>query len=496
MFSNAARFPIEPAQEASTKVFFRVLLIGACMVAFSASAQAGSLIVENTGKLAISCSSSEPVALALVVPAGKTMKSKAPKSGTVASVKCGSLTFRHLDLSAASGDRILVLNGRQTRTLLASLFPYIPTPNANFDALIAMLESGFQSKFPDVALDLIISQDIDTYDFSAFPKIFGPNGYDTVEVDTSVLSALVNGSYITPTKIVGDAPLPAALSAVTSGTTGITYGVPTWLCRDFLYSYDVGVLNVNGLPTLLSYLKTRPTYQIGAIFNGRWTLLGMYVNGMVSTYGYNQTTINNALTGAVDPTVIDGLAAIANYCAKAGANPCIDGTYKNAPDGTLEQGFAEGFVSTDAGYSERTFYIQTTKPTPAPYVVQMPYGPTPIPMMYVDALVRSAARCANDPCASDAANLAAYFNTASVRASIAFTQDVQGAPARHLLPAISTFYTMPQVVNDPIYSAVIPLIGQMQPSPNSINLSILNDVSGRVCAALQSKLPTYKCPSA
>lgn len=419
----------------------------ALALACVADARAGSLLLENSGSAAVIC---QPAGsgLSVSVSARGSAALQPPPGTTIEDLSCGSLSFGQLDLSTNSGDRLLFLNGRQTRTLRSALFPYIPTPGGNFDPLVKMIATGFQALHPDIALEIVISQDVDPYDYASFPTIFGAGGFDTVEVDTSLLSSLVGGRYIVAMPAVGEPPLPFAARAV-QAPMGMVYGIPTWICRDFFYSYDRGATGVTSLPLLLTYLDSRPLFKpsIAAIFNGRWTLLSLYLNGVVSTYGYSPQSINYALTQPVDSKVIDGLAEIAHRCTMPGttAIPCIDNTYKNAPDGSMERAFASGSVSTDVGYSERSFFMLQTQPSMVPYLVQMPYGPTPVPMMFVDALVRSAARCANDPCATDANAFALYMSRASVRSAISFTDDVPESPARHLLPANASFYLMPRV---------------------------------------------------
>ncbi len=468
--------------------------LGALTLACAVEARAGSLLLENSGPAAVICQAAASGS-SVSVPAGGSAALQPPPRVTIEDLRCGSLTFGDLDLSSKSENRLLLLNGKQTRTLRSALFPYIPSPGGSFDRLIRMIVSGFQAQYPDIALELVISQDIDPYDYSSFPTTFGANGFDTVEVDTSVLSSLAGGGFIVATPPVGETPLPFAQRAVQAPTPGQVYGIPTWICRDFFYSYDRAVTGVSSLPLLLSYLDSRPASRpaIAAIFNGRWTLLSLYLNGVISTYGYSQQSINYALTQPVDSTVIDGLAQIAHRCLTPSTNaiPCIDNTYKNLPDGDMERLFANGKVSTDVGYSERTFFMQPS----SPYLVQMPYGPTPVPVMFVDALVRSAVRCSNNPCAGDASAFAAYMSQASVRSAIAFTDDAPGAPARHLLPANANFYNMSRTRTDPIYAQIIPLLGSMQYSPTIITQPVLDDVSSRVCAALKLRLPQYVCPS-
>jgi hypothetical protein len=207
--------------------------------------------------------------------------------------------------------------------------------------------------------------------------------------------------------------------------------------------------------------------------------------------------MNDALTKPIDSTVIANLASIARFCAASnGSVPCIDQTYQNLPDGKMESMFASGGMATDVGYSERSFFMQQARSQP-PYVVQMPYDPSPVPVMFVDALVRNKAICSNDPCATDVRNFANYLSGTKTRAMIALSQDIEPNPWRRLLPATAAFYSLQPVQNDPVYASIIPLIKTMQPAPTSITAAVLNERAVSVCGTLkaQSGLSSYVCPT-
>jgi len=237
--------------------------------------------------------------------------------------------------------------------------------------------------------------------------------------------------------------------------------------------------------------------KIVADFDGRFQLYSMYLNAYVARHGYGESQIHDALRGPTDPAAIADLVSVAGGCAAPGGdNPCIDGKFHKGDDGAMERVFADGGAAGDVGYSERSFYFELGKER-AFALVPMPYGPTPVNLMYVDALVDSAARCAANPCAADAAAFAKFLDSPDTRSFIAFADDLRAGgasvPPRHLLPATRSFYALPRVASDPVYAAVAPVIASARPMPTVIEAGMLKDLDGRICAALKTRLPTYAC---
>jgi len=178
----------------------RSALSGALVLAalgfVASAADARNLVVYNEGATAARCVETQPAevpARAIDVPPGSRVAMPAGAAG-IDEVLCGALRLGHLDVrSDANGanDRIVVLNGRQLRTLRVALFPYLPSsPAGDLGPLTRALEERFQRRAPDVALQLVMSSDVDPYDYDSFATTFGANGYDAVEIDTSVLSTL------------------------------------------------------------------------------------------------------------------------------------------------------------------------------------------------------------------------------------------------------------------------------------------------------------------
>jgi thiamine pyridinylase len=468
------------------------------MVASGAAANAGALNIENAGAASIRCvmvaAHRRDVSAFDVAP--NTTVSLNANGSEVDHVTCGAVRLATLGLSRTSGDRFVVLNGKQTRTLRVALFPYLPSyPSGDLSRLTTALEGWFQLSRPEVALQLVVSTDVDPYDYTALKSTFAQ--YDVVEVDTSILSALTNGRLIKAVPPAGDEPLDFAERAV-AAPGGLQYGTPTWICRDFLFAYDATVRTVTSLPSLLSYWARLGTgTKIVGDFSGAFQRYSMYLNAYVARHGYGEKEIGAALQGPVDADAIGDLAHVVAGCVDAAqTNPCVDGRFNNpVPDGLVEPNFSSGFAAGYVGYPERSFFFELLR-RQAPHVVAMPYGPKPLALFYVDALTYSALRCADRRCSSDARAFARFVTATKTRAFIAFSEDLPdrlNLPPRRLLSATKSFYALPRVLNDPVYAEIIPILQNAQPMPTTLTKEGLTAVASKVCGALKVTIPTYRC---
>lgn len=477
--------------------FGALLGCGFLCMAETASAIAANLMVINATGTALSCDG-----LPTSIPNGKSKN--LPVLGSV-SISCGGLSLYSAPSPSASPAPVdasytVAVTGHQSRVLRVSLFPYLPSyPPGDLSLLRARLSGDFARQYPDVALE--VTTDIDVYKFPKVRWALGAEGSDVVEIDTSILAPLE--SLIVPVPAAVDPPLPFAASAVkNAGSNGLFWGVPTWICRDFLFGYDPRLKRVRTLPQLLTFWRTIPSpSKVLGDFTGHFQLYAMYLNAYVARYGDAPSDVDKALKSSPDPAVISDLVQVIRGCAPMAysKNPCGEGVFHNdAPDSTIESLFASRYAATAEGFSERSFYIELWNSMP-PIVIPMPYGPKPVPLMYVDALVTNRSRCSVAPCLSDAQNLASYMTRASSRSVIALSEDlvpIDGSfPPRHLLPATASFYDLGIVKSDPIYSQIIPLLSAAKPMPTDIDEYTVNRVSAGVCGMLQSysDLKLYGC---
>ena len=74
-----------------------------------------------------------------------------------------------------------------------------------------------------------------------------------MEVDTLFIGYPGTQGLVTPAQITGDTPLPIALEASTY--KGMLYGVPNWLCMDFIFSYQPSLRSVHTIDDLVAFVQ-------------------------------------------------------------------------------------------------------------------------------------------------------------------------------------------------------------------------------------------------
>src|SRR5216684_1693980 len=255
----------------------------------SSTARAGELIVYNLSSRPVACSvegytkaSGADADVAFRVEPGQKLNippSFKVKDRLLNTVDCGGLRTRAMNVTPESPDRVLFLNGNQRRVVNALLYASIPTdPKAGFTPLIRWLALSYQAAHSDVLLNLVIDPSIDVYSFSNLKNnVFAATGFDVAEIDTVFLKWLKDQSLIAPAHITGDEPLPVGKAAVT--IDGQVYGVPSWLCSDFLFSTGSDVRNVKTFPDLQAFLAKVPGNRRGLVgdLDGTWTIPAFYL---------------------------------------------------------------------------------------------------------------------------------------------------------------------------------------------------------------------------
>jgi thiamine pyridinylase len=234
-------------------------------------------------------------------------------------------------------------------------------------------------------------------------------------------------------------------------------------------------------------------------FDGSWTIPAMYLNSYVQTYGY--ANIQNAFTAPIDPAVIQNLNTIAAACNGDDGNPCIDGRYHNAPDGTVEKVFATQNAYLEIGFSERSFFVLLYQ-TVGGYLIAVPaeWGDPYMStlLLYTDAFVTNRSTCTSGYCPADSQAFTTLMTSSAMKSYIAFSQDLPaGTPPRHLLVATQPFWNLSSVQNDPLYQQFATIFGgqtySIQPFPNWFTPAQKQTMYGGVCDALKVTFPNYAC---
>ncbi len=480
--------------------------LGACAFALllPMSAGAGELVIHNTSPAPITCHADGytketgwPVTQDIAVePRSEVRLAPSYKRSLriIEWVECQGLQTRMMHITPDGQDGLVEINGRQKRVLNAALYPYIPSdPNGNFANLLAHVIERYQAANPDVLLNAVMTEAVNTYSFTELPKLLGSGGYDVIELDTLFLGFLASSGLITPAAIAGDAPWPAALAGSTYD--GTLYGVPSWLCMDFLYSFAPELGSVHSRQDLLAFLAKMPPErpELTGSFSGLWWLPSIYINAYAQTHGY--ADLPNAMAMPPDPAVIADIASVAGTCQFDAANNCVDGAYRAYPTGTLERNFAAGGSSSDVGFSELSFYIALSRTGLGKLtLIPVPWGTKPEPLLYSDTFVTSKANCADSACAHDSVAFTSLMTGAAMKTYIAFSGDLgHGAPPRHLLVATQAFWGQKKVHSDPIYRQVAALVQIGHAFPNAFTAEQAASMESALCSALKQHLASEAC---
>lgn len=471
------------------------------VLVFPGAVFGGKLLLSNTSDKPITCTV-DGYAKPVVVPPAVTLQlapNFARQPQVLDFVECNKLRTRRMGITPIGPNGILMLNGVQTRMLSVLLYPFIPTQTyGDFSSLTDYVINTYQAQNPQVLLYVSMDPGIDIYDFPTLQNLVGPNGYDVLELDMSFLGFLVTNKLITPVKIQGDAPWPVGLQAATYNST--LYGVPSWLCTNFMYYFLSDLKKRPTAKELLGLRATQYPRTLVSDFDGSWTLIGFYLEAYVATYGY--ANISKAFQMPPDPNVIEWMTYMAQLCNGADGNPCIDGRYHSSADGTVEKVFATGGAALDIGFAERSFFITMYDTVPGT-LIPTPYthGTDQNLLMYADAFVTNASTCSAAPCQGDSQAFTTLMTSAAMKTYIAFSMDLpSNMPPRHLLVATQPFWQQQQVQNDPLYPYFIQALVSSDytgnPFPNAFTPSQQTAMSTGVCGALKATLPDYSCKAA
>ncbi|RKG77923.1 extracellular solute-binding protein [Corallococcus exercitus] len=355
------------------------------------------------------------------------------------------------------------------RPLKAVLFPYIPdSAGDNFASLEQRLETDFEMAHPDIDLDVVFDASLDVYDLDeggALNKLLGAEAgaAQVVEVDTLLLGSLATKGWIQPVALEAGVVHPAAEEAVR--IAGQSYGVPTYLCTNVVYSRTPNIRSATDSASLVRILREAAPGKrpLATNFDGSWTLPSSYIDAWADTHPGD--ALASAISLPLDSPTVGAFAEVVDSCSlEAGVNPCLDGTY--ADNSVAEEAFAAEQANGFMGYTERLFYILKANPSmPLPEVISVPLGTGSAPAVFVDALVLNAS--CTGTCAEDARAFTSFMQAPETRSLIAFSEDGPvGTRPRYLLQANRAFYQQEPARSDPMYQQYEAILGGARPYPN------------------------------
>ncbi|WJV62098.1 hypothetical protein PCO86_19280 [Pectobacteriaceae bacterium CE70] len=490
-----------------SRIVVHTVVIG--ILAFgNAVAFAGQLILKNMSSNPITCtvdgwtiSSGSSFDWYIKVQPGQSFyvgqNTSRPNSPIINWANCNNLQTRSMTVTPSGPNQTLALNGQQTRVLNVSLYPYLPTlPTDDFENLVAYIVQTYQAQHPQVLLNAVLNQAVDIYSFDALPTLLGHEGFDVIELDVLYLGFLADNHLINPVQITGDAPWPVALAGSTYKDQ--LWGIPSWLCMDFIYDYNHEITTQKSLTQLITYLGTRSPDipELVGSYNGSWSIPSDYINAYVQTYGFE--ALQQSMQMPPDEAVVKQLVTLSDTCEHNGINKCTNNTYHHAPNGTTEQVFATGQASTDMGFSEQSFFIQLYQSTHDPlYVTPTPWGEKPQPLLFQDSFVSSAATCSpGSNCAADAQAFTTLMTSVAMKNYIVQSKDLPaGSPWRTLLVANQQFWQQPLITDNAYYQQLRPIFATAQAFPNNFTEQVQTEMATQICTALKQQQPMFVCDS-
>jgi hypothetical protein len=496
-------------ERAGKNWFWNLLLAAAFGTLATPPALAGQLILKNSSSQVITCtvdgwtvssgaSFDWYIQVQPDVPFYVGQNTSRPGSPIINWASCGRLTTRSMYVTPSGPNQTLVLNGQQTRVLNVELYPYLPTlPTDDFENLVSYVVQTYQSQNPQVLLNAVLNiNDVNIYSFTTLPTLLGAQGFDVMELDMLYLGFLVSSGLINPAQITGEQPLSVAISGATY--QGQLWGIPSWLCMDFVYSASSVLSQQATLTQLLQFLSTMPSGRPELVgdFNGSWRLPSIYINAYVQGHG-GYSSIDQAMNMPPDTGTISNLVALTNTCADGTTNICTNNTVHGMPNGGAEQQFATGEASNDMGFSEQSFFINLYN-GPAPlYAIATPWGQTPQPLLFEDAFVTNKSTCApSTSCAGDASNFTDMMTSISMKNYIVQSMDLPaGTPWRTLLVANETFWNQQIVQTNPMYQQYQAVLATAQPFPNTWTATQQTSMGEEICKALKQQQAAYVCNS-
>lgn len=365
--------------------------------------------------------------------------------------------FKRLGLGAAFFIAFLTtpsLHGQVT--LRVALFPYLP--DVAGDSLRTLRESIVQrfnaAHNNTIKLELRMDPRDDFYSVDTLQKWLtapGSNRYDVVEIDAVLLDTLIKTNLIRPWQNVrSDNWFPGLENALTH--MGWLYGIPHWLCSDFIITREPSVYRAATFDSLMAALEhSRP---ITAAVGGSWTLPALYLHAWVDSHGTAQ--METAISTKLDSTAVQNLRRLVGKCLIYDRNPCLTGD-----DDWAGAIFASGTANTLIGYSERlTSVIQRGTDPNTLLLSALPLGNRngqrlgDVPLLYVDALVLR--NGCNLECQGAARTFATWLLNDTTYQFILQAQDAPAQPAvpRYLIPATSTAFDMPGVMGDRLFEHI------------------------------------------
>ncbi len=349
-----------------------------------------------------------------------------------------------------------------SRTVLR-VMPYPDIPGS-FAEMLRIVETGFEARYPDIDLELVTASVEDVYETAYLAERLSnatqQGGVHIAEIDTIMLGDLAQSGLLREQgfRVADWHPLIEQAVAV----DGVQYGVPHWLCGNFLISRHPEVtqaLSVEDLARRIRAIKPKAPWLAGNYAGSSYLVLYY-----TQAWGQDRPGVYDlqpAITDPVDLVAVRHLAMASGLCTENGVNPCVDGTYY-ADFAPIFERTVRGDYAALQGFSESMWYMMQYGANPEEwYISPLPVGLGNRNVLLGDAYV---ARRDLDPAVARAAEaFYAYMMEYDTYAAIIFSG---GPPVdahagggaqvpRYLAPARLGMFAQPGLAQDAYYQRVL-----------------------------------------
>jgi thiamine pyridinylase len=367
------------------------------------------------------------------------------------------------------------------RTLRVVFYPFIP------DVTTAALKVKqlFEDGCPGLDLELIIDPD---YYSSEKQKGILYAAADVYEVDSVFFADFVRLNKVQPiAQSVIDSAGPVVPMARKIGTRdGATFGVPHWLCTDFLVyrkdHEDIG--SITGFSDARRIFGNSGN-RLVVDLKGASTLGELYLSAIAENYGVDDVVRH---LSSIDPGAYRTVTELLSF------NPLGFGRDEDyhERDGFYQRQFARGVGSAFVGYSETTRYIfteaaQSCKHGECLSAADIDVGLLPLadkpakPVAWVDMYMIGAG--VSDVKLRDAQAFISFMMQPTTYKQLVIPKD---EVPRYLLPARDDIYADAEIVqNAPLYAKFKPIIATATP----VTGDNLNDDLRKLGKEIDTELP-------
>jgi len=255
------------------------------------------------------------------------------------------------DKEGAAKESVVASSPCDRDPLRVILYPFLPAKDAYF----RHVEADFEEHNPTIDLQ-VVDLSGNYYDES-LPGAVTNTPADVIELDSVFLDDFIGAGRVLALPRSWTRPsgtfLDVAQQAVVSN--GTTYGVPHWVCSNFLFSRRGDSLNPATLHDLVTQLGNPHGADQGLLIDlkGRSTLGEWYLDSLLDRYKTLAAASSHLSVSTADNAVYRDLKAVRQLCD---SNLCRADEYHEMM-GFYSAQFARRRGRALAGYSERLYYV-------------------------------------------------------------------------------------------------------------------------------------------